>query len=357
MYGSKNQCTITSMKKRVLITGGTGFLGVHLARKFLKTGFEVTLLDIAPLDAEDLKGKVNVIQQDIRSKAPLFAALAKQDYIVHAAAALPIQRTKQAIYSVNIDGTKNVLEAALKNKAKRLVFISTTAVYGVPQHLPETEKSPLDPIGFYGESKVAAENLCISFYQKGLSINILRPKTFLGTERLGVFELWFEAIYQGRRVYILGTGNNKYQLLSVSDLTDAIEKSLLSRTDGEIFNIGAKEFSTWRKDLGYVIKTEKSSSKITSIPSFPSQQILAVLEKLNLSPLSAWHYKTMPVNSYVDIQKAQKLLSWRPKKSNQQLFLESYQWYRKNRKNVITATGKTHRVGWNFKLLNIMSRF
>ncbi|CAN5201436.1 NAD(P)-dependent oxidoreductase [soil metagenome] len=342
---------------KVLITGGTGFLGCHLARKFLQEKADVTLLDLAPLDATDLLGKVRVIEGDIRDKKVLDQALLGQTHVVHAAAALPIQLTKTIIYSVNIDGTKAVLAAALKHKIKRLVFISTTAVYGVPKHLPEMEDSPLDPIGYYGESKIAGEKLCHEFIRKGLEINILRPKTFLGTERLGVFELWFEAIYNSRRVYILGDGNNPYQLLAVTDLTDAIYKALTVKSHNEIFNIGAKEFQTWRKDLQYVIKKAKSNSSITSFPTVPSQLILQLLEKLNLSPIAAWHYKTMPVPSYVSIEKAEKLLHWHPTKSNQQLFLESYEWYKKHRKEFLHKTGKTHRVGWNFKILNVLSRF
>ncbi len=258
---------------------------------------------------------------------------------------------------MNINGTKNVLEASLKNKIKRLVFISSTAVYGVPKHLPETENSPLDPIGHYGISKVEGEKLCLEYDQLGLEVNIIRPKTFLGIERLGVFELWFEAIFTDKRVYILGSGHNKYQLLSVTDVADAIGKALTCKAHGEIFNVGAERFGTWRSDLGAVIKNAKSKSKITSIPTFPSQQLLHVLEILRLSPLAAWHYKTMPVDSYVSIKKAQKILKWQPKKSNQELFLESYLWYKMNRANVHGRVGKTHRVGWNFKALNLISKF
>lgn len=340
----------------ILITGGTGFLGCYLARYFIKENFHVTLLDMSPLDAEDLRGKVTVIKADIRNKKAIAGAFRNKTYVVHAAAALPIQRTKKNIFSVNVDGTRNVLEAALENKVKRVVFISTTAVYGVPKHLPETETSPLDPIGYYGQSKVDAENLCLAFQKKGLEINIIRPKSFLGPERLGVFELWFEAIYTERRVFILGKGNNKYQLLAVSDVARAIYKALTSKVSGEIFNIGAKQFGTWREDLGYVIKKQGSSSKITSIPILPAQITLTVLEWLNLSPLSAWHYKTMPVPSFVATEKAEKLLRWKAQKSNQELLMESYNWYKQHRNEVINKIGKTHRVGWNFKLLNLISR-
>lgn len=342
---------------KVIITGGVGFLGCHLARKFLKDGYEVTLFDLADLDAKDLIGKVKSIKGDIRNQKEIIDAMKGQEYVVHAAAALPIQVSKKAIFSVNIDGTKNVLEAALKNKIHRLVFISSTAVYGVPKHLPEMEDSPLDPIGFYGISKVEGEKLCMQYEEKGIQVNIVRPKTFLGIERLGVFELWFEAIYQGRRVYILGKGKNKYQLLAVSDLADAIEKALTAKVHGEVFNIGAKEFQTWRKDLGYVIKHEKSKSKITSLPTLPSQILLQILEVLHLSPLAAWHYKTMPVDSYVSIEKAEEMLKWYPKKSNQDLFLESYLWYRANRSKIIHKVGKTHRVGWDFGILKLASKF
>ncbi len=345
------------MSKNVLITGGTGFLGVHLARKFLKEKYAVTLFDLSDLDAEDLMGKVRIIIGDIRNKKAVDKALAGQNYIVHAAAALPIQVDKKVIFGVNIDGTRNVLSAALNNKAKRLVFISSTAVYGVPKHLPEKETAPLDPIGNYGISKIEGEKLCMQYQKKGLQVNIIRPKTFLGTERLGVFELWFEAIYNNKRVFILGNGNNKYQLLAVTDIADAIEKALTSRANGEIFNIGAEKFGTWKSDLGYVIKQAKSKSKITGLPTLPSQLILQALEILRLSPIAAWHYKTMPVDSYVSIEKAKKLLKWTPKKSNQDLFLESYLWYKKNRSKIRGRIGNTHRVGWNFKILKLFSRF
>lgn len=345
------------MIKRILITGGVGFLGVHLARKLLKDGYQVTLFDTADIDAKDLIGKTTFIKGDVRDKTAVEKALKNQDFVVHAAAALPIQQSKKIIFSVNVEGTRSVLEASLKNKVKRLIFISTTAVYGIPKHLPETEDSPLDPIGDYGKSKIAAENLCKNYMEKGLSINIIRPKTFLGPERLGVFELWFEAIYTGKRVFILGNGNNHYQLLAVSDVVTAIEKALQNKVSGEIFNLGAKEFGTWRSDLQAVIEKAHSKSKIIGPPVLPSQLVLALLETLHLSPIAAWHYKTLPVDSYVSITKAEKLLKWHPQKSNKELLIESYKWYEKHRNEIINKVGTTHRVGWNFKLLNLVKKF
>ncbi|HVZ59105.1 MAG TPA: NAD(P)-dependent oxidoreductase [Patescibacteria group bacterium] len=343
------------MQQKVLITGGTGFLGVHLARKFLQEGWRVSLVDIAPLEAKDLAKKVTVIKADVRNKKAVSQAVATATHVIHAAAALPIHRQKKIIFATNVSGTKNVLEACLEHNVKRMIFISSTAVYGIPKKVPETEETPLNPTGYYGQSKVAAEKLCREYQTKGLEVTILRPKTFLGPERLGVFALWFEAIYSGHRVFILGNGKNKYQLLAVSDISDAIYKATTSSVTNQTFNLGAKEFQTWRKDLRSIIRFDKSRAQITSLPVIPSQLILQILEFLHLSPLSAWHYKTLPVPSYVSIDKAERLLHWHPRKSNQDLLLENYLWYKQHRKAIQTRTGHTHRVSWNFKLLNLIS--
>jgi nucleoside-diphosphate-sugar epimerase len=238
------------------------------------------------------------------------------------------------------------------------VFISSTALYGVPQHLPEKETDSIAPIGHYGESKQKGEELCLAYEKKKkLKINILRPKTFLGPERLGVFTLWFEAIYTNKPVFMLGSGHNLYQLLEVIDLCQAIEGALLTRKTGEIFNVGTDRYATWTEDLGALITHAKSQSKIIGLPVVPSQIALSLLEFLNLSPIVAWHYKTLPVNSYVAIDKAKKYLQFTPTKSNKEILIESYDWYKSHRKEFIGKTGTTHRTIWNFKLLNLLNRF
>lgn len=315
------------------------------------------LLDTAPLTAKDLVGKVTVVSADIRNYKMLVEAFKNVTYVVHAAAALPIHHDRKYIFDVNVDGTKQVLKAALENKVKKLVFISTTAMYGVPKTLPEKETDRIYPIGHYGESKAEAEKLCLSFNKKGLPVNILRPKSFLGPERLGVFTIWFEAIYTNRPVFILGSGNNLYQLLEVGDLCQAIESALTTRISGEIFNIGAEKFGTWRGSLNHLIKHAKSKSKIVSLPVKPTQFALMILEMLNLSPLVAWHYKTFPVDSYVSIEKAKKKLGFKPTKSNDDILIESYDWYEKHRKEFIGREGVTHRTVWNFKLVDIAQKF
>lgn len=321
------------MAKKVLITGGAGFLGVSIARKLVRDGYIVRLFDRANLNAKDLIGKVESIQGDIRNKDDVENAVKGQDYVIHAAALLPPQRPKKLMFEINVSGTENALSSSLKNKVKRLVFISSTEVYGVPKNCPKIEESPLTPIGDYGESKAAGEKLCKKYMQKGLSINIIRPRTFLGPGRLGVFQKLFEAIIAGKRVLILGSGNNLFQLLAVSDLTDAVEKAMVSNVDAQIFNIGASNFGTWRSDLGDVIKYQESKSKIVGLPIWPLRIILPILKLLRLISYDISHYESLVVPSYVSIEKAEKLLRWHPKISNSELLLKSYKWYENNRIN------------------------
>ena len=207
---------------RVAITGGAGSLGLHLARRLLADGAEVRTLDVAPLDDAVLEREVEELHGDVRVESDVGRLVADVDVLVHAAAALPIQESRRAIRSVNVEGTAVTLAAALEAGVRRVVLISSTAVYGVPERHPIHEGDPLVGVGAYGESKIDAERLCAAFGRRGLETVVIRPKTFVGPERLGVFEILFDWIREGRRIPILGSGENRYQLLAVEDLVDAV---------------------------------------------------------------------------------------------------------------------------------------
>ncbi|MET0607662.1 MAG: NAD(P)-dependent oxidoreductase, partial [Gaiellaceae bacterium] len=206
---------------RWAITGGAGFLGLHLARRLLADGHEVRTLDLAPLDDAQLEREVDEIRGDVRDQADAARLADGVDVLVHAAAALPIQASPDSIRSVNVEGAAVTLAAALEAGVKRAVLISSTAVYGVPKHHPIAEDAPLVGVGHYGESKIEAERVARDVGRRKLDVVILRPKTFIGPERLGVFEILFDWIREGRRIPILGDGSNRYQLLAVEDLVEA----------------------------------------------------------------------------------------------------------------------------------------
>jgi nucleoside-diphosphate-sugar epimerase len=237
-----------------------------------------------------------------------------------------------------------------------VVFISSTAVYGVPEKHPIEEDDPLAGVGHYGESKIAAEEVCRRFAADGLEVVVIRPKTFIGPERLGVFEILFDWIREGRRIYVLGKGGNRYQLLAVEDLVDAIvAASERPGVSGEAINVGAREFGTVRSDLQALIDHAGSSSRITPIPVKPAEVALRGLELARLSPLAEWHYKTAHRDSFVDVSKAERLLGFAPRLSNERALIETYDWYLANRQR-LRAAGTTHRVPWNQRALGLLKR-
>jgi nucleoside-diphosphate-sugar epimerase len=335
------------------ISGGAGFLGLHLARRLLADGHDARTLDVVPLDDAELERSVDELHGDVRDRDRVAKLVQGADVVVHAAAALPIQASRGSIRSVNVGGTENVLRAADDAGVRRVIFISSTAVYGVPEKHPIEEDDPLVGVGSYGESKIDAEGLC---RVAAVETTIVRPKTFIGAERLGVFEILFDWIREGRRIYTLGKGHNRYQLLAVEDLVDAIVRTAAEPAAArETFNIGATEFGTVRSDLQALIDHAGSSSRLQPVPVKPAEIALRGLELLRVSPLAEWHYKTAHKDSFVDVSKAQRLLGWQPRLSNRETLIQTYDWYLANRGRVGGA-GVTHRVPWNQQALGLLRR-
>ncbi len=340
---------------RVAISGGAGFLGLHLARRLVAEGHEVRTLDLAPLDDAGLAGLIEELEGDVRVAADARRLVAGADVLVHAAAALPIQVTRAAIRSVNVEGTAVTLGAALEEGVRRVVLVSSTAVYGVPDHHPIHEDDPLVGVGHYGESKIAAERLCLAFGRRGLEPVIVRPKTFVGPERLGVFEILFDWIREGRRIPILGDGTNRYQLLAVEDLVDAVVRALDAPVAGEALNVGAGRFGTVREDLEALIGHAGSRSRLRPVPARPAVLALRGLELARLSPLAEWHYRTAHKDSFVSIDRARALLGWEPRLSNAETLCATYDWYLAHR-DELRAAGTTHRVPWDQRALGLLRR-
>ncbi len=343
---------------KYLITGGAGFLGYHQANFLASKGEEVVLLDIAPFNPEEYPENAVFYNADVRDREALEKIFSQHrfDVVIHAAAALPLWK-KRDIFTTNVDGTRNVLDLSRKHGVERFIFISSTAVYGIPKKHPIYEDDPLSGVGPYGESKIIAEKLCRE-YEGDMVITIVRPKTFIGTGRLGVFQILYDWVESGKKIPIIGNGRNRYQLLDVDDLVEAIY--LLSKAPAErasgTFNVGAEKFGTVREDVGALCEFAGTGARVMPTPAWLVKPVLWVLEQLKLSPLYKWVYGTADKDSFVSIDRIKQTLGWTPRYSNADALIKSYKWYLEN-KDKIKEEGVTHRVGWKQGVLALVKKF
>ncbi|WP_049892939.1 NAD-dependent epimerase/dehydratase family protein [Natronococcus jeotgali] len=337
--------------RSVLVTGGTGFLGLHACQHFRDRGWDVTAFDLKPFEADDDSRGISFVDGDVRDERAVADALEDGDVtaVVHAAAALPLWDADR-IRETTIDGTRNVLWAARDRGVERVCYISSTAVYGTHDAHPITEESPLEGVGPYGEAKIQAENVCRDFRRMGMCVPILRPKTFVGPKRLGVFQVLFDWIADGANVPLVGRGDNRYQLLHVRDLVAAVELMLTGdeAAVNDTFNVGTDEFGTMRSDFQAPIDRAGTGKRTVGTPAFLTIAVLRVLDRLNLSPLYPWVYETAHEDSYVSVEKL-KRLGWEPEYSNREALVETYEWYLENYEpnDEDDDTGLDHRVAWD----------
>jgi nucleoside-diphosphate-sugar epimerase len=326
---------------RWLVTGGAGFLGINLVRTLLARGDRVTSLDREPFDYPE-RGRVTEVRGDVRDRTTVARAALGCDVIVHAAAALPLYSPKD-IHTIDVGGTRTVLEVA---GARRVVHISTTAVYGVPDHHPLVETDPMHGVGPYGIAKVAAEQVCTEARARGQVVPVLRPKSFVGPERLGVFALLYEWAQDGRDFPVLGKGDNLYQLLDVEDLCDAIVLAATAHVGvaNDTFNLGAADYTTIKQDFQAVLDDAGHGARIRSLPVAPAVWALRALERARLSPLYPWIYETITADSFVSIDRAVARLGWKPRYSNRDALVRNYRWYCAHAPKA--GAGVTHRVPW-----------
>lgn len=343
---------------KVLVTGGSGFLGINLIRYLLNLNYEVTSLDLVKFDYPDCKDRINAVVGDIRDEKIVDQLMQGQDYVVHCAAALPLYPPDD-IYTTDVIGTRILVEAALRYNIKRFVHISSTAVYGIPDHHPIYETDKLEGVGPYGKAKILAEKECEAAREKGLCVPILRPKSFVGPERLGVFALFYDWAKDGRSFPMIGDGFNRYQLLDVEDLCEVIVNCFNLDADkvNDVFNIGAREFTTMREDYQAVLDAAGFGKRIVGLPETPIILTLRILEALKLSPLYKWVYETASKDSFVSIEKAEKILNFNPKYSNKAALVRNYKWYLENYDKFKETSGISHRVPWKQGILSIAKLF
>jgi UDP-glucose 4-epimerase len=253
----KNEASLTMNKiegKCILVTGGAGFVGSTIVDQLMSSGAaEVRVLDNFVrgtwnnlADAQSWQG-LKVFEGDIRDAALVDDATAGADYIFHEAA-LRITRCAEApreAVEVLIDGTLNVLEAAVRHEVKKIVAASSASVYGDPSYLPIDESHPFNNRTLYGAGKIADEQMLRAYYETfGLPyvalryFNVYGPRMDLEGVYTEVLIRWLDAIDGGRPPLIFGDGSQSMDFVFVEDVARANLLALESDVTDEVFNIG-----------------------------------------------------------------------------------------------------------------------
>jgi nucleoside-diphosphate-sugar epimerase len=242
----------------VLVTGGGGFIGSNLVRALLDEGHDVRVLDnFSTGNRANLAGlDIEVVEGELRSYERVHNAVRGVEVVFHLGALGSVPRAVQdplTSSAVNIEGTLNVLLAARDEGIRRVVFSSSSSVYGPRRELPVTEDMPPDPISPYGVAKLAAERYCVSFsrvYESFETVvvryfNVFGPRQSPFSQYAAVIPLFVTAIAAGEPILIYGDGEQRRDFTYVSNVVDGtIRAAEAAGASGRIFNVAASAPAT-----------------------------------------------------------------------------------------------------------------
>ena len=336
-----------------LITGGCGFVGNLIARKLLEKGEEVITLDV--WEAPDLPKELEFVLGSVTDREAVKRCMKGVDIVHHAAALVPLTKSGKRFDEVNAGGTRIVAEEAARANVKFLVHTSSSSIFGQPK-CPVTNDSPLIPVEIYGESKLRAEvELDKVAASTELPVIMVRPRTIIGTGRLGIFQLLFEWIKEGRSIYVIGDGQNKLQFLHIEDLIDCYLFLCDVGKPGK-YNVGTDDFSTLEVTLGNLIAHANTGSKIKHLPFNLAVATLHALDVLGLSPLAPYHYLNYGLDFYYDLTPLTEL-GWKPKWSNDAMFRDTYDYFVEHFDELKAAKGvSAHRKRTSEKILWLLKQ-
>jgi len=317
-----------------LITGSSGLLGRCLVERLEERGDELRLLDLIPPPAE-LAERHATYCADISDEDTLHEASRGAEVIYHLAAA---QRMKPQfadwsegeIFERNLDGVHKVLAAAEHGGARKVVFVSSSGVYGLPRQIPCREDHPTVPLGDYGRSKLQAEALCLEAVRRGLDVTVLRPMSLFGPQMTGIFVMLYEWVRTARPVYMLGNGRNRVQASSAWDVADTcILAADCPQSAGRILNVASdpEGVPTVEEMVRALIAHAGTGSPLIKVPAALLRAAASGLNLFHLSPIVPEHYILADTNFVLDIDAARDTLGWTPQYDNIRMMRESYDWY------------------------------
>lgn len=321
----------------VLVTGGAGFFGEILKRILLERGYPCVSVDVQP--DETRHPNLTVLRGDLRDRVFLEGVFTSHrfDAIVHAAAVLAhATPDRKELWSSNVEGTRLLADSARAHGVPKLVFVSSNCLWAENLGRPVREDDPPCPAELYGKSKWEGEKI-LSGYRDALNVVILRSPTIIDSGRLGLLAILYDFILEGRRVWVVGSGRNRYQFLYAPDLADACIRAIGHRGSA-VFGVGSENVQPMREVYQYVIDAAKTGSRVASLPRGPTLFAMKAAHTLGISPLGPYHYKMIAEDFQFDTSAIRRELQWRPTLTNGQMLLRAFEYYRDNRDEILRRT-------------------
>lgn len=308
-----------------LVTGGGGFIGSHMVRYLLQLKDKVRVLDNFLTgnrnNLAEVAEQIDLVDGDLRDEATVMSATKGIDYVIHLAALPSVPRSVQnpvLTTDINVNGTVNLLQAAVKNGVKRVVFASSSSVYGDSPIFPRHESQPPQPLSPYAVSKLAGEFYLQCFYKlHGLEttslrfFNVFGPRQDPNSQYAAVIPKFIEAVLHDRRPTVYGDGEQTRDFTYVDDLIDAIYKCCHAPAAGEILNVACER----RTSLNQLLKLLHELSGKAIQPEYTAPRPGDVRDSL------------------ADITKAKKILDYEPRFSMAEGLALTYRWYEKQLQN------------------------
>ncbi len=344
---------------KALITGGAGFFGSIMKKYLSDKGIESVIYDLVP-DVDNVPG-TSALEADIRSADQLDACFKKYgsfDVVFHLAAQLAHNVSdKNLLWTSNVDGTRRVVEAAIKHKVPHIVFTSSNCLWGNPFNRKVLETDAPHPVEIYGVSKWEGEKILLE-YKDSINITILRCPTIMDAGRLGLLSILYEFIDENRKVYVVGGGDNVYQFIYAKDLAEACFQAYQKTNNTELFNIGSDNVKSFKEVYQYVIDHAGSSSRVVALPKGPTIMAMKFFYKLGLSPLGPYQYKMIAESFIFDTAKIKTSLEWHPTLTNEEMMLKSYLYYHENKEEIQSGSSTSaHRQSAKMGIIRLLKYF
>jgi UDP-glucose 4-epimerase len=321
----------------VLVTGGAGFFGDVLKRRLLADDVDCVSIDLQP--DPTVHPRLRSVRGDIRDAGLLDELFSRHrfDAVFHCAAILAhAVKDKDFLWGSNVDGTAVVARMTAKHGVPKLVFISSNCLWARSFGRPVVEEDEPEPVEIYGRSKWEAERVLERHHGDFDSV-VLRSPTIVDTGRLGLLAILFDFIREGRRVWVVGSGENRYQFVYAPDLADACV--LAAGVSGSTcYHVGSDDVKPLRQVYEHVIAQAGTGARVASLPEGPVLAAMRVAGALRLSPLGPYHWRMIAEDFMFDTSKIKAELSWKPSMTNEQMLAEAYKGYARDFEEIQSRT-------------------